>query len=292
MENDADTSLRALRVLSYLATQANPVSAARIAESIGSPRSSTFRLLRGMQSLGYVAHIPELKSYALGIAALEIGQAFSIQAPLARFGRPVLERLVLKLGETAHLAVLHGHETLYIHEQTAPLRTPLVTAKDVRLPAHLTASGRVILAGLGNDQLRALFPPNFAFIQRTGKGPVTYAEFLQLLDAVRRQGFAREFGEVTEGFASVAKPVRDRSGRIVASVAVTHAYTTEAIATVSGAPQLPAQHTILAALERATRELSRRLGWDASGQQPRGATPEQQRQHGNERTDPRNRRGA
>jgi DNA-binding IclR family transcriptional regulator len=269
MENDADTSLRSLRVLSYLATQANPVSAARIAESIGSPRSSTFRLLRGMQSLGYVAHIPETRSYTLGIAALEIGQAFSIQAPLARFGRPVLERLVLKLGETAHLAVLHGHETLYIHEQSAPLRTPLVTAKDVRLPAHLTASGRVILAGLGNDQLQALFPANFVFIQRTGKGPSTYAELLQKLDTARRRGFAREFGEVTEGFASIAKPVRDRNGRIVAAVAVTHAYTTKAMSTLAGSPQVPRQETILAALERASRELSRRLGWDVSGQQPR-----------------------
>jgi DNA-binding IclR family transcriptional regulator len=216
-----------------------------------------------MQSLGYVAHIPELRSYSLGIAALEIGQAFSIQAPLARFGRPVLERLVLKLGETAHLAVLHGHETLYIHEQTAPLRAPLVTAKDVRLPAHLTASGRVILAGLGNDQLRALFPPNFAFIQRTGKGPITYAEFLQQLEATKRQGFAREFGEVTEGLTSIAKPVRDRSGRIVASIAVTHVYSTDEAATLAGSPQVPAQETILAALDRATRELSRRLGWDA-----------------------------
>lgn len=264
MGNEADSSLRSLRILSYLATQANPVPAARIAEAINTPRSSTFRLLRGMQSLGYVTHIPELKAYALGIAALEIGQAFGIQVPLARFGRPVLERLVLKLGETAHLAVLHGQETLYIHEQTAPLRTPLVTAKDVRLPAHLTASGRVILAGLGNDQLRALFPSNFAFIRRTGRGPVTYADFMQQLDAARRQGFAREFGEVTEGLTSIAKPVRDRSGRIVASIAVTHTYSTEASATFSGSAQVPAQETILAALDRATRELSRRLGWEPS----------------------------
>lgn len=263
MGSDADTALRSLRILSYLATQAKPVPAARIAEAIGSPRSSTFRLLRGMQSLGYVAHIPELKSYSLGIAALEIGQAFSIQAPLARFGRPVLERLVLKLGETAHLAVLHGQETLYIHEQTAPFRTPLVTAKDVRLPAHLTASGRVILAGLGKDQLRALFPPNFAFIQRTGRGPADYAQLLQQLEVAKRQGFAREFGEVTEGLTSIAKPVRDRSGRIVASIAVTHAYSTDEAATLSGSPQVPPQETILAALDQATRELSRRLGWDA-----------------------------
>lgn len=263
MGSETDSSLRSLCILSYLATQATPVAAARIAEAVGAPRSSTFRLLRGMQSLGYVTHIPEEQAYALGIAALEIGQAFGIQAPLARYGRPVLERLVLKLGETAHLAVLHGHETLYIHEQTAPMRAPLVTAKDVRLPAHLTASGRVILAGLGNEQLRALFPPNFAFIQRTGRGPRTFAELTQQLDVTRRQGFAREFGEVTEGLTSIAEPVRDRSGRTIASIAVTLAYSTQ----VPVPPQAESatRDTILAALERATRELSRRLGWDPQG---------------------------
>ncbi|WP_241986409.1 IclR family transcriptional regulator [Cryobacterium psychrophilum] len=254
--------MRPLRILSYLATQANPVPAAQIARAIGTPRSSTFRLLRGMQTLGYVTHLPELKTYALGIAALEIGQAFGIHVPLARFGRPVLERLVATVGESAHLAVLHGHETLYIHEQTARSRAPLVTAKDVRLPTHLTASGRMILADLGHDQLQALFPPNYAFIQRTGKGPRTHAEFLHQLDVVRRQGFAREFGEVTDGLTSFAKPVRDRSGRVVAAIAVTHAYSIQAAVTPSGPAQVPLQESILKALEHAARELSRRLGWN------------------------------
>lgn len=259
---DSTSSLRPLRILSYLATQANPVPAAQIARAIAAPRSSTFRLLRGMQTLGYVTHLPELKTYSLGIAALEIGQAFGIQVPLARFGRPVLERLVVALGESAHLAVLHGHETLYIHEQRARARAPLVTAKDVRLPTHLTASGRMILANLGHDQLKALFPPNYAFIQRTGKGPRTHAEFLHQLDVVRRQGFARELGEVTDGFTSIAKPVRDRSGRVVAAIAVTHAYSIQVAATAPDPLQVPSQDSILDALEHASGEVSRRLGWN------------------------------
>lgn len=262
MPEEPATSLRALRILSFLATQANPVAAVRIADAIDAPRSSTFRLLRGMQSLGFVTHLPELRAYALGIAALEIGQAFAIQVPLARFGRPVLERLVHRLGETAHLAVLQGHETLYIHEETSPLRPALVTAKNVRLPAHLTASGRVILAGLEQDQLKALFPPDFPFVLRTGKGPTTHTEFLQQLASTRRQGFAQEFGEVTEGLASIAKPVRDRTGRIVASIAVTHSYSTQAAASPVGSGEVPSPDIILAALDRATRELSRRLGWE------------------------------
>ena len=154
MPEDPTSSLRALRILSFLATQANPVSAVRRADAIDAPRSSTFRLLRGMQSLGFVTHLPELQAYALGIAALEIGQAFGIQVPPARFGRPVLERLVHRLGETAHLAVLNGHETLYIHEETSPSRPALVTAKNVRLPAHLTASGQSFSRALNKTSSR------------------------------------------------------------------------------------------------------------------------------------------
>ena len=61
-------------------------------------------------------------------------------------------------GHSAHLAVLHGHDLLYVVEERAPGRPSLVTDVGVRLPAHLTASGRAILAALPAAQVRALFP--------------------------------------------------------------------------------------------------------------------------------------
>lgn len=253
-------ALQTLKILSFLATQAGPVPAARIAAAVGAPRSSTFRLLKGMESLGFITHLHETQSYALGIAALEIGQAFAIQEPLARFGIPVLERLVARLGETAHLAVLHGNETLYVCAQTAASRSRLVTAKDVRLPGYLTASGRAILATYTDEQLHALYPTPFAFTRRTDRGPGSMTELRAILETTARNGFAAESGEVTVGLSSLAKNVRDRSGRTVASISVTYVDTTQATPP-KGTRKTPSHAAILNSLDQATRELSRRLGW-------------------------------
>ena len=162
---------------------------------------------------GFVVHLPEERRYGLGVSAFEIGSAYSRQEPLARLARPVLARLVDAVGHSAHLAVLHGREVLYVVEQRAPGRPPLVTDVGVRLPAQLTASGRAMLADLPPAQVRALFPDATAFVERHGAGPQRLSELRRMLLEVRRTGHASEDGEVTPGFASVAAAVHDHAGR-------------------------------------------------------------------------------
>ena len=117
--------------------------------------------------------------------------------------------------------MLHGREVLYVVEQRAPGRPPLVTDVGVRLPAQLTASGRAMLADLPPAHVRALFPDATAFVDRHGTGPRRLSDLRRLLLAVRRARSATEDGEVTPGFASVAAAVHDHAGRPAASVAVT-----------------------------------------------------------------------
>jgi DNA-binding IclR family transcriptional regulator len=122
----------------------------------------------------------------------------------------------------AHLAVLHGRDVLYVIEERAPGRPPLVTDVGVRLPSQLTASGLAMLAALPPQQVRALFPSRDAFVQRQGLGPTTLPGLRSLLSRVRRDGFALEDGTVTPDFASVAAPVLDHVGHPVAGIAVTY----------------------------------------------------------------------
>jgi DNA-binding IclR family transcriptional regulator len=132
-----------------------------------------------------------------------------------------LADLVDRTGHSAHLAVQHGREVVYVLEERAPGRPPLVTDVGVRLPAQLTASGRAILAALPAVQIRALFPDPAAFVLRTAVGPRSPSALRTLLVDVRRRGYAVEDGEVTAGFASLASPVLDHSGHPVAGVALT-----------------------------------------------------------------------
>ncbi|GIG21620.1 IclR family transcriptional regulator [Cellulomonas chitinilytica] len=243
----ADATLRLLRHLS----RTGPVPAAALAQALDLPRSTTYHLLAVLAEHGFVVHLPEERRYGLGVSAFELGSAYSRQAPLARAARPILARLVDHTGHSAHLAVLHGREVLYVLEERAPGRPPLVTDVGVRLPAHLTASGRAILAGLPSPQVRALFPGRDAFVDRTGVGPRRLSELRTVLTEVRGRGWAREDGDVTPGFASVAAAVRDHTGFPIAGIAVTFPQDDvdeEGVARLAGAAR------------RAADDLTRRLG--------------------------------
>lgn len=212
---------RALRVLRFLATQADPVPLDRIVRACDLPRSTAYHLLNTMIDEGFVVHLPDEHRYGLGVAAFEVGSGFTRQEPLARLARRPLAELVDRTGHGAHLAVLHGRDVLYVIEERAPGRPPLVTDVGVRLPAHLTASGRAILAALPASQVRALYPDRDAFVDRHGKGPASLSALRAVLSETRQRGHATEDGEVTPGLRSVAAAVLDHNAHPVAGVAVT-----------------------------------------------------------------------
>jgi DNA-binding IclR family transcriptional regulator len=212
-----------LRILKLLASKRGPMAASTIATALGLPRSSVYHLLGVMEANGFVLHLHEEQRYGLGISAFELSSAYARQEPLSRLGRPMLAALVDVVGESAHLAVLHGRDVLYIVEERAKNRPSLVTDVGVRLPSHLTASGRAILAALPKSQVRALYPNAAAFSVRHETGsPITkYSALSSHLNQVRQRGYATEHGEVTPGFGSIAAAVTDHVGWPTAAVAVT-----------------------------------------------------------------------
>ncbi len=213
---------RALRILRYLAGQPDPVTLDRLSSAVGVPRSTAYHLVNAMIEEGFVVHLPEEHRYGLGVAAFEVGSGYARQAPLQRIARRPLAGLVDQVGHSAHLAVLHGRDVLYVLEERARGRPSLVSDVGVRLPAQLTASGRAILAHLPAAQVRALFPDRSAFVDRHGAGPVSLGALRTLLSETRQRGYALEEGEVTPGFASVAAVVVDHNQHPVAGVAVTY----------------------------------------------------------------------
>lgn len=208
-------------MLRFLASQADPVTLQAIATAVGIPRSTAYHLLGVMVEEGFVVHLADEHRYGLGVAAFEVGSGYARQEPLQRLARRPLAELVDAVGQSAHLAVLHGRDVLYVLEERAPGRPPLVSDVGVRLPAHLTASGRAILAALPAAQVRALYPDRTTFVDRHGVGPSSPSALRALLVETRQRGYAMEDGEVTPGFSSVAAVVLDHTGHPVAGVAVT-----------------------------------------------------------------------
>lgn len=245
-----------LSILRYLAGQAGPVPAAAISRDVGLPRSTTYHLLDTLVREGFVVHLPEERRYGLGVSAFELGSGYSRQAPFQRLARVPLARLVDRTGHNAHLAVLHGNEVLYVIEERAPGRSPLVTEVGVRLPAQLTASGRAVLARLPRAQVRALFPDASTFVRRNDLGPTSLSALRQLLGEVRRRGYSTEENEVTSGLSSVAAAVLDHTAHPVAGVAVTYP---------GDEVDEEQSRRIAEEVGRTARELSRRIGGVVDG---------------------------
>ncbi len=208
-------------MLRLLAGRPGPLSAAAVARELDLPRSTTYHLLAELTDAGFATHFPEERRYGLGVAAFELGSAYLRHDPLERLARPLLRKLVDTLGRTAHLGVLHGAEALYLLREQPRHPSTIVSDVGVRLPSHLTASGRAMLAHLPNAQVRALFPTTASFVDRTGRGPTNLPSLRRLLTTERRRGWAVEDGYVTLGFASVAAPVFDHGQRPTAAITIT-----------------------------------------------------------------------
>jgi DNA-binding IclR family transcriptional regulator len=214
---------QAMALLRALAAR-GPSSAAALATAIEAPRSSTYHLLSVMTAAGFVVHLPEERRWSLGPSAFEIGMAYLRHDPREALARPVLVDLAERLGQTVHLAALHGTEVVYLLKESPPAdrRVPtLITDIGVRLPAATTASGRAMLAHLPATQLRALMSSPEAFVSRTGRGPSSLSELRSILSRERRAGYAVEAGEVLEGYASVAVAITGSLGQPAGAVSVT-----------------------------------------------------------------------
>lgn len=192
-----------------------------IARECGIPKSSAYHLLNVMRDRNFVTYYDAERAWGLGVAIFEIGSAYLRQAPLQRLGRHLLQELTRRTGDTSHLAVLHGTDVLYIDkEQPRGDGTSLVTEVGVRLPAHLTAVGRAILAELPPAQINALYGET-PLVQRTRRGPRTRTALVRELSEVRSRGYAVDSEMVTPGITCVAAAVFSHEGVPAAAVGVT-----------------------------------------------------------------------
>lgn len=248
------SALRTLELLKLLAESPQPTTANRLALRLGIPRSSCYQLLEVLKEQGFALHYEDQKRWGLGLAAWELGSAYQRHEPLERLTRPVLGKLVSELSQitnvVGHLGVLDGSDVLYLLEERPAKSLKLVTDIGVRLPAHLTASGRSMLAKLDQKQLAASFRGR-ELANRTGLGPKRLTELESVLDKERQNGFALEIDEVTMGYASVGVAIQDNLQHPIAGLAITLQSTELEKLQLS---------ELARALTKAASELSRKFG--------------------------------
>ncbi|HVE49233.1 MAG TPA: IclR family transcriptional regulator [Casimicrobiaceae bacterium] len=210
---------RGLLVLEALAAEGRPLSVADIGKRIGLTRSSMFRLAYTLQHMGFVEEIPASKLLRLGPRVLNIGYAYLASQTLIELARPDLEALRDRTGVSSHLAILDGGEILYL--SCIQTRSGFLSNMNVgtRLPAYATPMGWLLLADRSARELSVLYPPA-SFVPLTDQTPRNVGELAQRIATAVAAGHAISHGAVEPGGSSIAAPVRDRDGSVVAAIDV------------------------------------------------------------------------
>lgn len=206
---------KGLRVLSLFTEQRPTWRVSDIATAVGMPLPTAYRVVVTLTSEGYLDHLPN-GDYRPGVQVLSLGGAALRSLDLVELATPRLQALGQATGETVNLGVLTGDRVLYL----VRLRnSDLVTANiqvGSTLPAVHTSIGKLLLAHLDEADLgNRLDEQSFA----TSHGPnakLSVAELRGELAAIRRDGWALQDEELAFGLRSVAAPIRDATGVVVA----------------------------------------------------------------------------
>lgn len=215
---------KGLKLLQTFSPTQPALTLTELALALGLPKAGTQRLVRTLLDLGYLQRLPG-KRYSLGVQALDLGHRYLTTLNLPAIAEPFLQKLVRDTHETVNLAIRNGREVVYVARIAAAPRIVSVNLEvGSRLPLHATALGKALLWDTSEADLPTILgtPPWEAYTPATQTTPEALWAGLM---AARHAGVVLNDGELELGLRSIAAPVRNLQGRIVASMNVsTHAY--------------------------------------------------------------------
>jgi len=208
---------RGLSVLKAFDAEHARLTLSDVARATGLTRAATRRFLLTLVELGYIR--VEERYFSLRPRVLELGYAFLSALGLPEVAQPHLEQLSAAASESASVAVLDADEVVYVAR--VPMKRIMTVGITVgtRFPAYATSLGRVLLAGQSADWLDGYL----ATLRPRALTRFTITDTAELRDElarVREQGWALADQQLEEGLRSLAAPVRDADGGVVAGVNV------------------------------------------------------------------------
>ncbi|TLX53023.1 IclR family transcriptional regulator [Stutzerimonas nosocomialis] len=213
---------RGLAVVNAFQERKRHLTIAQISHRTEIPRAAVRRCLYTLMQLGYVT--TDGRTYSLLPKVLTLGHAYLSSTPLAVSAQPFLDRISERLHEACNLATLEGEQVLYLARSAIPQRLISVDLSvGSRLPAYCTSMGRVLLAALDDESLRD-YLASAELLPKTSRTLHRPDELWDCLQKVRQQGWCLVDQELEQGLRSIAVPVYDSTGHVLAAMNVsTHA---------------------------------------------------------------------
>jgi IclR family pca regulon transcriptional regulator len=191
---------------------------AAVAGATDLARPTARRILLTLEQLGYVRAVE--RGFELTPRVLELGMSYVLSRNRWEVARPHMERLVARTHESSSIAQLDGSDIVYVARVAVPKIIALAVTIGTRFPAMPTSLGKVLLAALPPDEAERVLtePSRSAITARWQPGP---AERAAELRTVRARGWSLTDEQLALGIRSVAAPLRDGDGRVIAAMNVT-----------------------------------------------------------------------
>ncbi len=216
-------------------------------------KSTVYRFLQTMKSLGYVAQEGESEKYSLTLKLFELGARALQNVDLIRSADVEMRELSRLTKETIHLGALEEDSIVYIHKIDSLYNLRMYSRIGRRNPLHTTAIGKVLLAWRDRSEVQDILR-EVEFRRSTANTIVTADALLTVLDQVKIQGFGEDNEEQEEGLRCIAVPVFDRFGVVIAGLSIS-------FPTIRFSED--AKNEYVAMLHRAARNLSEQMGYHA-----------------------------
>ncbi|MBO6783963.1 MAG: helix-turn-helix domain-containing protein [Alphaproteobacteria bacterium] len=212
---------RGLAVIQAFGPETPEMSISEVAEATGTTRATARRFLLTLEELGHVRS--DGKKFALTPHTLCLGYAYLSSLEWWHTAQNAMEDVVQELQESCSAAVLDGRDVIYVARVSATRIMSINLSIGTRLPAHVTSLGRVLLSHQPPEVLDRYLSDfvSQTYTERTKTKP---EELREAIETARLKGYALVDQELETGLRSLAVPIYDRNGRILAALNVgTHA---------------------------------------------------------------------
>lgn len=208
---------RGLAVIAAFGATTPQLTLSEVAGITGLTRAAARRFLLTLTDLGYVR--TDGKRFSLTAKVLELGYSYLSSMTLPEVSQPHLEQLSAEVHESSSVSVLDGEDVVYIARYAVSRIMAVTINVGTRFPAYATSMGHVLLAGLDDHALNTYLTR--VLLEPLTSHTITSPERLRSeLARVREQGWALVDQELEEGLRSVAAPIRDRAGHVIAAANV------------------------------------------------------------------------
>ena len=217
------TSLaRGLAVIQAFSQRQRELTVSQISAKTGFSRAAVRRCLYTLAKLGFAA-TDDSRHFHLRPRVLALGHSYISSMPLAATAQPILENVSRILHESCSIATLDRTDIVYIARANVTRIMSIDLVVGSRLPAFCTSMGRVLMAELPTEKLDE-FLARIEFKRYTERTVATAEKLRQILRLVQRNGYSIVDQELESGLRSMAVPIHDAAGRVVAALNVgTHA---------------------------------------------------------------------